>query len=450
MKQKSLHIAGSMSLLLVLPSAADVIYSNLKDISIPADYAGVYLDLNTGNWNTNLNSPQSGWDINPFFGGSVLWNSPTFQPVRSGTGNSDAVVNLAAGVSVSSGSTYSTFVQGAGGENPGGPGYGISENHIGAGSGQFVAGQEGYIGFQLDGSNYGWMRVVLTNNTGGALIKEWAYDNGGASLAVANVKRTGSDVSLDSTYGAFTISSVINDSSGTTNVIKTGSGTINTTATNTYTGTTSVDVGRLNVNGSLDVASNVTVAAAATLGGDGTINGNVTLNGILAPGKGGSTDRTLNIDGVITANIGSAISLAVAGEAAADRDQLILGSIDLSNTSLALTFTDSTVTELGAGGGAIFSALDSAGKDAYTSSSVYKIISGTTTNMFANVTDVLSAGELSYFGLTGTQYRYTEGGQTFWLASGSTYLVAIPETSTSLLAAFSVLGLALKRRRLNG
>ena len=93
MKPKTFQISA-ISLVLALPAAADVIYSNLKDISIPANFAGVYLDLQTGNWNTDDNAPQTGWDINPFFGGASLWNSPTFQPVRSGTNATDAVLNF--------------------------------------------------------------------------------------------------------------------------------------------------------------------------------------------------------------------------------------------------------------------------------------------------------------------------------------------------------------------
>jgi hypothetical protein len=42
--------------------------------------------------------------------------------------------------------------------------------------GNFTAGTEGYIGFRLNGTNYGSMRVVLTNNTSGAKIMDWAYD----------------------------------------------------------------------------------------------------------------------------------------------------------------------------------------------------------------------------------------------------------------------------------
>lgn len=436
MKSAVMSLIGSSSLVLVGSASADVIYSNLKDIAIPADFAGVYLDVETGNWNTNLNSPQSGWDINPYFGGSVLWNSPGFQPVRVGTGEMDAVVNLAEGTLVTSGSTYSTFQQGAGGENPGGPGYGASVSHIGNGAGQFQAGQEGYLGFRLNGGNYGWMRVVLTDNAGGALIKEWAYDDSGASIAVANVKRTGSNVVLNSANGNFTVGSVIANASSTTNVVKSGAGTTDLNGVNTYTGTTTISTGRLNINGSTAAASTVIVDAGTTLGGDGLINGNVTLNGILRAGQGGETDRSLTIAGTLTANTGSSMLFTINSEL--EHDQLILGSVNLANTDLVVeSFTDSTVALLGYGQGGNFLT---------SGASFYKLIDGTTSGMFANVTDTMSAAELAYYGLTGTQYTVTVLDQRFWVAQGSTYLVAIPEPSLSLLGSLGAL-LLLRRRR---
>lgn len=283
MKSKYCTALPGLMIAMLASSSADVIYSNLQDISIPANFAGVYVDLQTGNWNTNINSPQTGWDVNPFYGGSVIWNSPSFQPVRIGTGEMDAVVNLSAGTLVNSSSTYSTFVQGVGGENPGGPGYGLSETHMGNGTGQFVSGQEGYLGFRLNGNQYGWMRVVLTNNGSGALIKEWAYDSSGAGIAVSNIKRVGDTVTLDSSAGNFTVGSAISNASGTTNVIKTGSGITTFAGTNTYTGTTTVSNGTLVVNGSV---SGTTVEVNGTLAGSGVLtNGTLSGSGSIEPGN---------------------------------------------------------------------------------------------------------------------------------------------------------------------
>jgi MYXO-CTERM domain-containing protein len=120
-------------------------------------------------------------------------------------------------------------------------------------------------------------------------------------------------------------------------------------------------------------------------------------------------------------------------------DQLIVGSVNLSNTNLSIdSFTDSSVTELAEGAGANFLS---------SGASFYKLIEGTTSGtMFANA-EVMPAWEMSRYGLTGTQYILNTDAQRFWLAEGSIYAVAIPETSTTLLGATGLLALALRRRR---
>jgi autotransporter-associated beta strand protein len=345
MKAKGFSMAGLISWSFLIPASADVIYSNLQNIAIPTNFSGVYLNVETGGSNTNINSPQAGWDVNPFFGGSVMWNSPTFQPVRTGTGEMDAVVNVADGSTVGSGSTYSTFVQGSGGENPGGPGYGISETHMGAGVGQFVSGSEGYLGFRLNGEDYGYMRVVLTNNTSGAVIKDWAYDTSGASVVVGGIRQVGQDVTLSS---GFTLASAVVNSGGTTNLVKNGSGTNTLSATSTYTGSTTVNEGKLLITGSLANTSSVTVNDGATLGGNGSIAGPVTLNSgaTISAGEGIDTLTT----GSNTWNSGSSLLFQFStdgssGTAGGEWDSLgINGDLDLSGVTSGDPFTIALVS----------------------------------------------------------------------------------------------------------
>ena len=320
MKAKHLHFPAWVVLALVMPATADVIYSNLQDIAIPATFDGLYLNVETGAWNTpsNLGAGVAGWDVHPFYGGKAFANSPDFQPVRSGTGSSSPILNLAAGVTVGSGSTYSTFVQGSTGETPGAPGYGGSQMLTGLG-GNFTAATEGYIGFKLytdatyTTANYGSMRVVLTNNTSGAMIKDWAYDNTtGAPVVVGAIKQVGQDIVLSS---GFTLASALVNSGGATNLVKNGSGTNILKAANTYTGATTVSEGILNIasTGSINTSSGISVAAGAkfvynsstalsvaptltgngisnraVLGGTGTVGTSVTLDNlgdVLSPGN---------------------------------------------------------------------------------------------------------------------------------------------------------------------
>jgi autotransporter-associated beta strand protein len=410
MKLKFPWTPATVMLLLAWPAAADVIYSNALNTNIPLDFTGVTINVGTGS-------------LNAFFGGVGVANNVDLQPFRLGTSGDDTIINFSVGTTLN-GSTTTLA-------SPGG--FGGSIDHLGS---TFTDGTEGYVGFKLNGANYGWMRVVFTNNTSGAVVKDWAYDNSGAAMAVGNITTTGSVVTANSSFGDFSVGSVLADVGGAISLVKSGTGTTSLTATNTYTGSTTISTGRLNVNGSTHADSDVSVDAGTTLGGDGVINGNVTLNGILRAGQGGETDRSLTIGGTLTANAGSSMLFTITSEL--DHDQLVVGSVNLANAELVVeSFTDSSVDLLGFGEGASFLS---------SGASFYKLIDGATAGMFANVTDTMSAAELAFYGLSGTQYTYTFSGQKFWVAQDSTYLVAIPETSVTLLGSLGAL-LLLRRRR---
>jgi hypothetical protein len=65
MKPKHRHLLTLWALGLVMPASADVIYSNLQNIAIPANFDGLYLNVETGAWNTNMAAtiPSSGNDL---------------------------------------------------------------------------------------------------------------------------------------------------------------------------------------------------------------------------------------------------------------------------------------------------------------------------------------------------------------------------------------------------
>ena len=94
----------------------------------------------------------------------------------------------------------------------------------------------------------------------------------------------------------------ISNGSGTTSVIKTGAGTLTLGGSCGYSGATSVNSGKLLVNGALS-NSPVTVSAGATLGGTGTLASATLANGaILAPGEAGAGTLTT---GPLTLNGGT-------------------------------------------------------------------------------------------------------------------------------------------------
>ena len=433
MKAKHLHVLTFGTLGLVVPAAADVIYSNLQSIGIPATFDGLYLNVETGAWDTNMLAPVAGWDINPFYGGRAFANSPDFQPVRSGTGSSSPVVNLAAGASVGTGSVFSSFVQGAGGETPNAPGYGFSQMLSGSG-GNFTAGQEGYIGFKLNGADYGWMRVVFTNNTGGALIKDWAYDDNAGAITTGNVLQNGSTVTLNSASGSFTLGSQV---TGTNSVVKDGANSATLTGTNNYSGTTTVDVGTLLVNGSITGTGTVSVADGATLGGTGSISGPVIVDGILAPGASIESLTT----GALTLNTGSTFAYEMNSGAvpsvAADF-QKVLGNLALNGT-VNLTLADLASSPV-----------------AFAPNTKLSLINYTGTlnsGFFTYNSNELGEGETFTAGLNTWQIHYgaTSGGLNFaneYSTGHFINLTAIPEPGSWLaLGGLLASGAGLRRRR---
>ncbi len=93
--------------------------------------------------------------------------------------------------------------------------------------------------------------------------------------------------------------------SGGGSLIKAGSGTLTLAGANTYTGTTTVSAGTLEVDGS--TSSPTTVNSSATLAGDGTVNAAVTVSagGLISPGSGNLTVSNLTFSGTATVNVGT-------------------------------------------------------------------------------------------------------------------------------------------------
>jgi autotransporter-associated beta strand protein len=294
MKSKAQYFTCLAVVATAAPATADIIYGSLQQ-TITTDYTGVTVTVGAGT-------------LNPFFGGAGVANNNALQPFRQAPTGLSTLLNFGTGVTIDSGS--GSLATGAGG----------SSDHIGT---TFTSGTEGYIGFKLNAANYGWARVVLTNNTSGALVKDWAYDNTGAAIKTGwintdIVSPTAQTVTLNPGTGdAFTLGSVLANASGsiTNSVLKTGAGNATLKEINTYTGTTTVAAGVLAISGSgsINNSSAIQVAAGGTvrynsstaltvapslngsgtsnravLGGTGPINASVTLDNlgdVLSPGN---------------------------------------------------------------------------------------------------------------------------------------------------------------------
>jgi autotransporter-associated beta strand protein len=149
-------------------------------------------------------------------------------------------------------------------------------------------------------------------------------------------------------------------------LIKTGIGTLTLNNSSTYTGSTTVNAGKLKVIGSLNAGSAVTVNSTATLMGTGAVNGPVTVTagGTIAPGASAGTliVGSAAISGIYACEINGALAdritstgsiminagatLAFSTLSAPTLKSYILASY---SGSLTGTFTDITGTPSGYG-----------------------------------------------------------------------------------------------------
>jgi hypothetical protein len=153
-----------------------IVYSGVVNVEIPTDFDGVYIDLDGM---APSGSEFAGWDINPFFGGSVISTSVDFHPVADSVLSTATILRLDMDVEVGPSLTYAA--------SPGG-----SSDHIGPAADQFTEGVESYIGFQFtlnddSGPFFGWISITVTANNPGGVITGWAYDDEGQPIMTGAV-----------------------------------------------------------------------------------------------------------------------------------------------------------------------------------------------------------------------------------------------------------------------
>jgi len=335
-----LHVSLPLgALACILPASGEVIYSNLLNIAIPKTNDGIYLNVLSG---ASGASPVIGWHINPTFGGIHVYNSADFQPLRETASATGMLSRFTAGGVIGSSSKF--FMSG----------FGASGDHLGIG-GTFTAGTEGFMGFSVvDGSNtnYGWMRVVFTG-TGTPLIKDWAYDTGGGSIAAGNVIQSGSTYTLDSSTQSFTLGSAF---TGSHEVVVQGDNTVIFSSAHSFTGGTRISGGTLALGpaGSIEATSRITVdngaifnvsaapetwtlGASQTLSGTGTVIGDLRIAGTHAPGdslglQSLDGDTTYGSTSILYWDLEGNIDTATGGIRAVDYDAVnISGSLTVES-----------------------------------------------------------------------------------------------------------------------
>lgn len=241
--------------------------------------------------------------------------------------------------------------------------------------------------------------------------------------------------------------------SGTGKVIQAGGGTTTLSGTNTYTGTTKVNAGVLNVTGSLASGSVVTVggdgsSGTPTLAGNGTINGattiaaaagGTTVAGIHSPGDRSGTASlvgTQKFNSTLTYNTGSIFEWDLASSLQNARG---IG-YDAVNVTGGIISGSGAVFKVVLGGGGSFS--ETFWNSDRTWTDIFKTADGGTA---VSIASTFASANVQWFTGSNNMTALTGGEGYFTTSDTNLNWIAVPEPSSAL--AGLLLGAGLLRRR---
>ncbi len=184
--------------------------------------------------------------------------------------------------------------------------------------------------FSLTGSGYviGGSPISLT----GSIDSDQATGVNTVNLPITLT--TSPTVTVDHATSSLVLGGVID---GTVGLTKTGAGLLDLTQTNTYSGTTTVTAGTLQVDGAQG-GSAVTLGTGTTLSGVGTVGAVTSAAANITPGDNG-TAGAMTVNGGLTLDASSTASFTLDGPTAGTNySQLVVsGAINLASANLNLT-----------------------------------------------------------------------------------------------------------------
>ena len=121
---------------------------------------------------------------------------------------------------------------------------------------------------------------------------------------------------------------------------KIGAGTLYLGGANTYSGTTTVDAGTLNLNGS--VIGDVAIGAGGALSGDATVAGKLTTSGVLLASINSGGNSRVAVGGA--ASLAGTLKIALAPNATSGTYE-VLSASEITGTFGSVTFTGTTPTQ---------------------------------------------------------------------------------------------------------
>jgi fibronectin-binding autotransporter adhesin len=297
----------------------------------------------------------------------------------------------------------------------------------------------------LEKSGDGLLTLTGNNTYAGTLIKSGTLRIGAGGTTGSIIGGVDNRATLAfNRSNALTFSGSI---SGTGNFLKQGAGNLVLDGTSTYTGATTIEAGRLSVNGVLG-SSPVSVLSAAELGGSGAIGGPVSVSsgGTLSPGN-------------------SIASLAT-GTATFAAGALFEYEVDSTNLAALATAADLLVVNgslnLDPGNGTILSFIDlAASPNAFVNdATLFALVnySGTWNGgLFTHDGTVLADGDRFFVGSQEWEIDYDRSSSAgldnftadYLPSSKFVTVMAVPEPSTIVmaLAGLACGGFSMRRRR---